>query len=100
MGQFCSTLFQYKGMKQADMAKTVLGANAKLGFSKAMQEGWLAMDKTAEGGPTILRKVDAIVDNVQNVLKSIQRGDAVDDVKKLLQRKLVKKEVIKSYVVT
>lgn len=88
------------GLKQADLVKTPLGKNANLGFSKAMAEGWLVLDKTAEGGPCVMRKVDSIVDNVQNILKSVQRGDKVDDVKKVLQRKLVKKEVIKSYTVT
>lgn len=37
-----------------------LGKNAKIGFSKAMSEGWLRIDKAAEGGPRIYRKVIAI----------------------------------------
>jgi len=31
--------------------------NAKVGFSKAMQAGWILMDKKAEGGPRVFRKV-------------------------------------------
>lgn len=30
---------------------------AKIGFNKAMAKGWLSMDKKAEGGPRIMRKV-------------------------------------------
>ena len=90
-----------EGLKKSELGNTSLGAaNAKVGFNKAMAEGWLLLDKTAEGGPWLRRKVDSIVDNVQNILKSVERGDKVDDVKQVLQRKLVKKEVIKSYTVT
>merc|ERR1712013_827166 len=103
-GSYEAVLFNLvpaEGLKQSELANTSLGEkNAQLGFKKAMAEGWLAMDKTAEGGPWVVRKVDSIVDNVQNILKSVERGDKVDDVKKVLQRKLVKKEVIKSYTVT
>ena len=31
--------------------------NAKIGFSKAMSGGWLRIDKQAEGGPRVFRKV-------------------------------------------
>ena len=31
--------------------------NAKIGFSKAMSVGWLEVNKGAEGGPRIRRKV-------------------------------------------
>ncbi len=31
--------------------------NAKIGFSKAMSSGWLSIDKKAEGGPRLRRKV-------------------------------------------
>ena len=31
--------------------------NAKVGFSKAMQAGWIQMDKKAEGGPRVFKKV-------------------------------------------
>lgn len=34
-----------------------LGPHANVGFSKAMSAGWLQMDKTAEGGPRVMRKV-------------------------------------------
>jgi len=38
-----------------------LGKNAKIGFSKAMSEGWLNIDKAAEGGPRIFRKVTILI---------------------------------------
>ena len=31
--------------------------NAKVGFSKAMSAGWIYIDKAAEGGPRVFRKV-------------------------------------------
>jgi len=89
------------GLKQAELENTPLGKNAKIGFSKAMSEGWLTMDKAAEGGPRILRKVSQIVDNTQNILKSFQSGTAIEEAKMgdLKKRKLIAKEVIKSYIV-
>jgi len=102
-GSYEATVFNYikDGVKQADLMKG-LGATAKIGFSKAMSEGWISLDKTAEGGPRVVRKVESIVDNVQNMLKSVQSGSPVEDAKMgdLKKRKLVQKEVIKSYTVT
>ena len=34
------------------------GPHAKVGFSKAMSAGWISVDKKAEGGPKVLRKVN------------------------------------------
>ena len=34
--------------------------NAKIGFSKAMSAGWLTIDKNAEGGARVFRKVSDI----------------------------------------
>ena len=34
-----------------------LGPHANVGFSKAMSAGWLEVNKTAEGGPRVIRKV-------------------------------------------
>ena len=31
--------------------------NAKVGFSKAMSSGWIWINKAAEGGPRVFRKV-------------------------------------------
>lgn len=104
-GSYECILFNFipmEGLKQADLQKSPLGKNAKLGFSKAMQQGWLGIEKNSEGGPRIFRKTDKVDDNVQNLLKAVQAGSVIekskiDDLKK---RKLVAVEKIKSYVVT
>lgn len=33
--------------------------NGKVGFSKAMSLGWIQIDKAAEGGPRVTKKVNA-----------------------------------------
>uniref|UniRef100_A0A914WEB1 Uncharacterized protein n=1 Tax=Plectus sambesii TaxID=2011161 RepID=A0A914WEB1_9BILA len=40
-----------EGMPQAELMKVV--PNAKIGFSKAMLNGWIELDKKAEGGPRV-----------------------------------------------
>ncbi|XP_065657781.1 phenylalanine--tRNA ligase alpha subunit [Hydra vulgaris] len=104
-GSYEATVFREvpeDGLLQSDLQKLSLGKNSSIGFSKAMSEGWLTVDKLCEGGPRIRRKVDTIVDNVQEMLKKIQLGDNVDESKinDLKKRKLVTKEVLKSYIVT
>ena len=37
------------------------GPHAKVGFSKAMSAGWICVDKKAEGGPKVTRKVHILV---------------------------------------
>ena len=37
--------------------KKNVNKNAKLGFSKAMANGWIEVDKKNEGGPKVVRKV-------------------------------------------
>jgi len=103
-GSYEANIYNYvpkEGMKQDKLMSHPLGKNAKLGFSKAMSAGWLMMDKSAEGGPLILRKVETIIDNVQNILKGIAGGNEIDDsnLVDLKKRKLVTKVVLKSYTV-
>ena len=93
-----------EGMLQADVQKLPMGKNAKIGFSNAMSQGWIKIDKQATGGPRIFKKVDSIVDHVQEDLLRIKAGSLSDisenkfnDLKK---RKLISKEVIKSYCIT
>jgi len=92
------------GLLQSQLEKLSLGKNAKIGFSKAMSEGWLRIDKSASGGPTIYRKVNTINDDVQKNLKIIASGNttAIDEKKlsDLKKRKLLAKEIIKSYKLT
>ena len=39
------------------LTRQKIGSNAKVGFSKAMSNGWIRLDKTAEGGARVYRKV-------------------------------------------
>jgi hypothetical protein len=41
-------------------------AGAKIGFSKAMAKGWLSVNKKAEGGPRVMRKVFSNFQTVSN----------------------------------
>lgn len=106
-GSYEATVFHAvndAGLLQSQLEKLPLGKNAKIGFSKAMSEGWLRIDKSAVGGPTIYRKVNSINDDVQKNLKIIESGShIIIDEKKLndlKKRKLLAKETIKSYKLT
>ncbi|MGH0186716.1 UNVERIFIED_CONTAM: hypothetical protein FKN15_022361 [Acipenser sinensis] len=50
--------------------------SGKVGFSKAMSNKWIKLDKTAEGGPRIYKSVDSIEDTVKDRLQLVQRGQA------------------------
>lgn len=67
--------------------------NAKIGFSKAMSAGWLRIDKKAEGGPRLYRKVDSIDDKVQEMLHKVSQfgedGIPSEQLKEFKKRKLV-----------
>lgn len=92
------------GLLQAKLKSLSLGDNAKIGFSKGMSEGWLRIDKQAQDGPRIFKKAESINDHVKEHLLHVKNGqiEAVPDNKltELKKRKLVAKEVIKSYLVT
>jgi phenylalanyl-tRNA synthetase alpha chain len=91
------------GIAQPELMKNLansLGAAAKVGFSKAMSSGWLAIDKSS-GQPKIVRKVATVNDEVQKqlVLVTKGQGDTLpektrDDFKK---RKLLQEAVVKYY---
>jgi len=91
-----------EGILQAEVMKTV--PNAKIGFSKAMQAGWIQMDKKAEGGPKVFRKVDVIEDTVQECMKKILNLQ-LDDITPALtsdfkKRKLIEEIKFTSYVIS
>ncbi|GMT37760.1 hypothetical protein PFISCL1PPCAC_29057 [Pristionchus fissidentatus] len=77
------------GTPQADVMKESYG---KVGQSKAMAAGWIAIDKSA-GAPTVVRKVDSVVDTVAEQLKALKLGDEakVDEKSRteLKKRKLI-----------
>ncbi|KAL5487097.1 hypothetical protein EMCRGX_G019656 [Ephydatia muelleri] len=87
-----------KGSLQADLMKL---PNAKIGFSKAMSAGWLSVDKNAEGGTRVLRKVPSVEDLVQQTLKGLSEngvdGIAEEQLKDFKKRKLITNVVIKYY---
>lgn len=45
---------------------------AKVGFSKAMSLGWIAIDKSGGGAPKVIKKVQTIEDLVQKNLRNIE----------------------------
>ncbi|KAK5649186.1 hypothetical protein RI129_000215 [Pyrocoelia pectoralis] len=86
------------GIEQSDLMKI---PNAKVGFSKAMSAGWILVDKSGPK-PLVKRKVDEIVDTVQNHLNSIASGDftVLSDALKqeYKKRKLLQEVVVKSFL--
>nr|XP_019933124.2 phenylalanine--tRNA ligase alpha subunit [Aedes albopictus] len=89
------------GIAQAELMKT--SPNAKVGFSKAMSNGWILMDKSG-GAPLIKRKVDKIEDVVKNHAKAVAEGkDTVvpDNVKnEYKKRKILTETVTKSFILS
>ncbi|KAL3868753.1 hypothetical protein ACJMK2_041519 [Sinanodonta woodiana] len=78
--------------------------NSNIGFSKAMQAGWITIDKAAEGGPKVLRKVESIKDEVQIILEKIHKQDLSDvtetQMSEIKRRKLVAEVKVTSYLVS
>lgn len=77
--------------------------NAKVGFSKAMAQGWISVDKSG-GKPIVKKKVDTITDTVQEHLREVDAGNAKNlpeaartDYRK---RKLVQEIVVKSFIIS
>lgn len=104
-GSHEALIFNYlppKGAPQAELMKHV--PNAKVGFSKAMSSGWIRMDKAAEGGPRVFRKVDTIDDTVQKCCQLI--GDLTLDgitdkqLAEYKKRKLITEVKVNSFYVT
>lgn len=80
-----------------------MSPNAKVGFSKAMANGWISVDKAA-GKPIVRKKVDSIEDTVQENLHQVNAGKAKNltdaihtDYRK---RKLLQEIVIKSFIIS
>jgi phenylalanyl-tRNA synthetase alpha chain len=78
--------------------------NAKLGFSKAMANGWVEVDKKADGGPKVVRKIEKIgEDEVQNLLKkiqSLQLSEVTDkSIQDLKKRKLIAEVIVNHLLV-
>ncbi|KAK3577561.1 hypothetical protein CHS0354_026530 [Potamilus streckersoni] len=78
--------------------------NSKIGFSKAMQAGWITIDKAAEGGPKVLRKVESITDEVQIILDKIDKlnlSDVTDvQTNEYKKRKLITEVKVTTYLLS
>ncbi|KDR07776.1 hypothetical protein L798_02560, partial [Zootermopsis nevadensis] len=87
------------GILQSDLTNSL--ANIKVGFNKAMSCGWISISK--QGNESLVtRKVDSIIDLVQQHLRLIQadKSNEVDDAHKqeYRKRKLLQEVVIKSFL--
>lgn len=61
-----------QGIEQKElMASLDSPANAKVGFSKAMQNGWIVIDKT-DGKQLVKKKVNSVQDQVKEILDKIK----------------------------
>ncbi|XP_067931863.1 phenylalanine--tRNA ligase alpha subunit-like [Watersipora subatra] len=95
-----------EGITQAELMKS--GAHAKIGFSKAMQAGWIGLDKSAPGAPRVMKKTKDVVDEIQKLLIdiSLNKDTSEEDEKEyekkkkeLKKRKLIAEETIMAYEV-
>uniref|UniRef100_A0A8C5CZR3 phenylalanine--tRNA ligase n=2 Tax=Gadus morhua TaxID=8049 RepID=A0A8C5CZR3_GADMO len=86
-----------EGLAQSELMKLSFG---KVGFSKAMSNKWIKVDKTHEGGARVFRAVEAVVDQVREKLLQVQGGaEKLEEKEKseLKKRKLLSEVTVKSY---
>uniref|UniRef100_A0A8V5GRI0 phenylalanine--tRNA ligase n=1 Tax=Melopsittacus undulatus TaxID=13146 RepID=A0A8V5GRI0_MELUD len=87
-----------EGLPQADAMKLPGGS---VGFSKAMANKWLRLEKGAPGGPRVFRAVSGVQDTVQEALRRLHQGEteAVPERERndLKRRKLLLEVTLKSY---
>lgn len=80
-----------------------MSPNAKVGFSKAMAQGWISVDKSS-GKPIVKRKVESITDTVQEHLRQVDAGQAsaLSDAVRAdyRKRKLLQEIVVKSFIIS
>jgi len=88
-----------EGIPQTELMKT--SPNAKVGFSKAMSQGWILVDKSVNP-PLIKRKVEQIEDTVKVHLQGLSKGQLIPDklVGDYKKRKLLQEIVTKSFILT
>ncbi|KAG8430313.1 hypothetical protein GDO86_017995 [Hymenochirus boettgeri] len=79
-----------EGLVQSELMKLPI---AKVGFSKAMSNKWIRLDKAAEGGPRIFRAVDSIEDAVKEKLQLVLQGQA-DSVNEKDKNELKKRKLL------
>ncbi|TWW64330.1 phenylalanine--tRNA ligase alpha subunit [Takifugu flavidus] len=87
-----------EGFPHNDLMKLPFG---KIGFSKALLNKWIRLDKTSEGGPKIFRNVKNIEDHVREKLLLVMKGNATElnekDKTELKKRTLLSEVTVKSY---
>uniref|UniRef100_A0ABK0L757 Phenylalanine--tRNA ligase alpha subunit n=1 Tax=Rattus norvegicus TaxID=10116 RepID=A0ABK0L757_RAT len=90
-----------EGLVQSELMQLPSG---KVGFSKAMSNKWIRVDKSAADGPRVFRVVDSIEDEVQRRLQQVQAGQAEKLAEKerneLRKRKLLTEVILKTYWVS
>lgn len=91
------------GIVQSELMKC--SPNAKVGFSKAMSQGWIWVDKSTSP-PMVRRKVDTIVDAVKENLVSLNKNELNNDqtieaslLNEYKKRKLIQEITIKSFLI-
>uniref|UniRef100_A0A3B3H6L2 Phenylalanine--tRNA ligase alpha subunit n=1 Tax=Oryzias latipes TaxID=8090 RepID=A0A3B3H6L2_ORYLA len=89
-----------EGLPQSELMKLSFG---KIGFSKAMSNKWIRVDKSHEGGPRIFRSVrSSPPDSVREKLLLVRSGAQLEekDKNELKKRKLLTEVTVKSYWIT
>ncbi|GLI62444.1 hypothetical protein VaNZ11_005065 [Volvox africanus] len=92
-----------EGITLAELKARVSGEAGDVGFKQAMQQRWLALDKSDVGEPRVVRKVDAIVDRTQQLLADVAGGRELPKAEAeslAKKRKLIKPEQWKTYKLT
>ncbi|KAM8987168.1 phenylalanine--tRNA ligase alpha subunit [Ara ararauna] len=87
-----------EGLQQSDAMKLPGGS---IGFSKAMANKWLRLEKGAPGGPRVFRAVPEVQDTVQEALRRLHQGETETVPERerndLKRRKLLMEVTLKSY---
>uniref|UniRef100_A0ABI8ARW3 Phenylalanine--tRNA ligase alpha subunit n=1 Tax=Felis catus TaxID=9685 RepID=A0ABI8ARW3_FELCA len=90
-----------EGLAQSELMRLPSG---KVGFSKAMSNKWIRVDKSAADGPRVFRVVDSVEDEVQRRLQLVQGGQAEKlgekERSELRKRKLLTEVTLKTYWVS
>ncbi|XP_028310786.1 phenylalanine--tRNA ligase alpha subunit [Gouania willdenowi] len=90
-----------EGLLQSELMKLPFG---KIGFTKAMSNKWIRVDKTSEGGPLIFRSAETIVDQVREKLLNVLNGKDAEleekEKSELKKRRLLSEVTVKSYWIT
>ncbi|XP_065729551.1 phenylalanine--tRNA ligase alpha subunit isoform X2 [Phocoena phocoena] len=90
-----------EGLPQSELMRLPSG---KVGFSKAMSNKWIRVDKSAADGPRVFRVVDSVEDEVQRRLQLVQGGQSEKlgekERSELRKRKLLTEVNLKTYWVS